>query len=244
MRPGRSLFFSLTLTYYFRRLHLCFRNHPGGSFLKVILPNKSLSLINLCLPRSLFSAAIQNPIKKSRRLILEGNQGDANFRVSLQNFVIPAVSNCDPKERRECLSSQLSRGRLHRRTHEQWVSSSAPSVSVSVSLVVFASSLAYEVKKGPFAFSLSRRWWFCICCISDVPGSTMTSSNADSVRWLTLSSSLSIIIATRPLGKLCLSAAVTDWGTGVCVCAPRPTHAATHRSHHVSMCVRGNYYYY
>lgn len=242
MRPGRSLFFSLTLTYYFWRLHLCFRNHPGGSFLKVILPNKSLSLINLCLPRSLFSAAIQNPIKKSRRLILEGNQGDANFRVSLQNFVIPAVSNCDPKERRECLSSQLSRGRLHRRTHEQWVSSSAPSVSVS--LVVFASSLAYEVKKGPFAFSLSRRWWFCICCISDVPGSTMTSSNADSVRWLTLSSSLSIIIATRPLGKLCLSAAVTDWGTGVCVCAPRPTHAATHRSHHVSMCVRGNYYYY
>lgn len=244
MRPGRSLFFSFTLTYYFRRLHLCFRNHPGGSFLKVILPNKSLSLINLCLPRSLFSAAIRNPIKKSRRLILEGNQGDANFRVSLQNFVIPAVSNCDPKERRECLSSQLSRGRLHRRTHEQWVSSSAPSVSVSVSLVVFASSLAYEVKKGPFAFSLSRRWWFCICCISDVPGSTMTSSNADSVRWLTLSSSLSIIIATRPLGKLCLSAAVTDWGTGVCVCAPRPTHAATHRSHHVSMCVRGNYYYY
>ena len=219
-------------------MHLWFRNHPGGAFL-IILSNKSLSLMNLCLLQSLFSAVIQNPIKKSRRLILEGNQGDANFRVSLQNFVIPAVLNCDPKERRECLSSQLSCGRLHRRTHEQRVSSSAPSISisVSVSLAVFASSLSYEVKKGPSTFTLSRRWWFCICCISDVPGSTMTSSNADSVRWLTLSSSLSIIVATRPLGKLCLSAAVTDWGTGVCARLVR--HMPPHTGLITSPCLWG-----
>ena len=49
-----------------------------------------MSIINLCLPQSLFSAIMQNPIEKPHWLFVKGTQGDANFRVGLQKYVIPA----------------------------------------------------------------------------------------------------------------------------------------------------------
>ena len=60
--------------------------------MKIILfkTSKRVSIINLCLPQSLFSAITQNPIGKTHWLVVKGTQGDANLRVGLQKYVIPA----------------------------------------------------------------------------------------------------------------------------------------------------------
>ena len=47
---------------------------------------KHVSMINLCLPQSLFSAVIQNPTEKSHRLFVEGNRALLITRLANKNM--------------------------------------------------------------------------------------------------------------------------------------------------------------
>ena len=47
---------------------------------------KHVSMINLCLPQSLFSAVVQNPTEKSHRLFVEGNRASLITRLANRNM--------------------------------------------------------------------------------------------------------------------------------------------------------------
>ena len=75
----------------FWRLHLRFKNHKSRvHWWRLSCLTKRVSIINFCLPQSLFSAIMQNPMGKTHRLVVKGTQSDANFRVGLQKYVNPA----------------------------------------------------------------------------------------------------------------------------------------------------------
>ena len=58
--------------------------------MKIILLNETCEYHKpLFMTQSLFSAIMQNPMEKNW-LVVKGTQGDANFRVGLHKYVIPA----------------------------------------------------------------------------------------------------------------------------------------------------------
>lgn len=62
---------SLTLTFYFQRFNLRFKNQQCSSE-KII--SVCVSIVNLCFSQILFQVIIQNPIKKSHRLFVKATR--------------------------------------------------------------------------------------------------------------------------------------------------------------------------
>ena len=58
--------------------------------METILLNKACKYHKCVFGTEFISAIIQNPMEKSHWLLLRGNQGDANFLVGLQKYVITA----------------------------------------------------------------------------------------------------------------------------------------------------------